>query len=81
MNETLRQRGEPGHAGRWRRGQCDSLRRRPRTLRGVPSGAGSPSAPPPDGRAVAPRPPMEVIFCCFSKWDKSVYEMLMQGVK
>ena len=36
----------------------------------------SPSAPP-DGRAVAPRPPMEIIFCCFSARDAAVYEKLL----
>ena len=38
--------------------------------------ARSPSAPP-DGRAVAPRPPMEIIFCCFSAHDAAVYEKLL----
>ena len=33
----------------------------------------------PNGRAVAPRPPMEVIFCCFSERDKSVYENLLSS--
>ena len=38
--------------------------------------ARSPSAPQ-DGRAVAPRPPMEIIFCCFSARDAAVYEKLL----
>ena len=38
--------------------------------------ARSPSAPQ-DGRAVAPRPPMEVIFCCFSARDAAAYEKLL----
>ena len=25
------------------------------------------------------RPPMDVIFCCFSKWDAAVYEALLGG--
>ena len=32
----------------------------------------------PNGRAVAPRPPMEVIFCCFSEQDAAVYERLLK---
>ncbi len=28
------------------------------------------------GRAVAPRPPMEIIFCCFSESDRRLYESL-----
>ena len=40
--------------------------------------ARSPSAPSQDGRAVAPRPPMEIIFCCFSVRDAVVYERLMK---
>ena len=39
--------------------------------------ARSPSAPSQDGRAVAPRPPMEIIFCCFSAHDAAVYEKLL----
>ena len=39
--------------------------------------ARSPSAPSQDGRAVAPRPPIEVIFCCFSARDAAVYEKLL----
>jgi len=39
--------------------------------------ARSPSAPGEDGRAVAPRPPIEVIFCCFSERDAAVYEQLL----
>ena len=36
----------------------------------------------PNGRARTPAAPqMEVIFCCFSEWDKRVYAMLLQGVK
>jgi len=31
-----------------------------------------------DGRAVASRPPMEVIFCCFSAHDAAVYELLLK---
>ncbi len=38
--------------------------------------ARSPSAPQ-DGRSVAPRPPMEIIFCCFSAHDAAVYEKLL----
>ena len=38
--------------------------------------ARSPSAPQ-DRGAVAPRPPMEVIFCCFSARDAAVYEKLL----
>ena len=38
--------------------------------------ARSPSAPQ-EGRAVAPRPPMKVIFCCFSAHDAAVYEKLL----
>ena len=38
--------------------------------------ARSPSAPQ-EGRAVAPRPPMEIIFCCFSARDAAVYEKLL----
>ena len=30
------------------------------------------------GRAVVPRPPMEIIFCCFSVRDAVVYERLMK---
>ena len=42
--------------------------------------ARTPAAPPPDGRAGAPRtPPIEVIFCCFSERDKSVYEDLLSS--
>ena len=33
---------------------------------------------PQDGRAVVPRPPMEVIFCCFSAHDAAVYELLLK---
>lgn len=33
---------------------------------------------PQDGRAVASRPPMEVIFCCFSAHDAAVYELLLK---
>ena len=33
---------------------------------------------PQNGRAVAPRPPMEIIFCCFSVRDAVVYERLMK---
>ena len=36
-----------------------------------------PSAPPQDGRVVAPRPLIEVIFCCFSARDAAVYEQLL----
>ena len=44
---------------------------------GCPSrGARSPSAPQ-DRGAVAPRPPIEVIFCCFSERDAAVYEQLL----
>ena len=32
----------------------------------------------PNGRAVALRPPMEVIFCCFSERDAAVYNSLVQ---
>ena len=41
-------------------------------------GARSPSAPGEDGRAVAPRPPIEVIFCCFSERDKNMYENVVR---
>ena len=41
--------------------------------------ARSPSAPGEDGRAVAPRPPIEVIFCCFSERDKTVYEIIVNN--
>ena len=39
-----------------------------------------PSAPPQDRGAVAPRPPIEVIFCCFSERDASVYKRLLNMV-
>ena len=39
--------------------------------------ARSPSAPQ-DRGAVAPRPPIEVIFCCFSERDAAVYERLLK---
>ena len=39
--------------------------------------AQSPSASPQDGRSGAPRPPMEVIICCFSAHDAAVYERLL----
>ena len=30
------------------------------------------------GAFLEPHPEMEVTFCCFSKWDKEVYERLAQ---
>ena len=39
----------------------------------------SPSAPGEDGRAVAPRQPIEVIFCCFSVRDAAVYEIIVNN--
>ena len=39
--------------------------------------ARSPSAPSQDGRAVAPRPPMEIIFCCFSEMDMNIYASIL----
>ena len=46
---------------------------------GCPSrGARTPAAPQAQDRgAVAPRPPIEVIFCCFSERDAAVYEQLL----
>ena len=41
------------------------------------SGRARTPAAPQDGRAVAPRPPMEIIFCCFSAHDAAVYEKLL----
>jgi len=42
------------------------------------SGRARTPAAPQNGRAVAPRPPMEIIFCCFSVRDAVVYERLMK---
>ena len=55
----------------------DFLAQRRRAAEGESGRARSPSAPSQDGRAAAPRPPMEVILCCFSESDKSVYENLL----
>ena len=47
---------------------------------GCPSrGARTPAAPQ-DRGAVAPRPPIEVIFCCFSARDAAVYKRLLNMV-
>ena len=43
----------------------------------VAEGEGRAPSRPQDSRAVAPRPEMEVIFCCFSAHDASVYEKLL----
>ena len=43
----------------------------------VAEGEGRAPSRPQDRRAVAPRPPMEVIFCCFSARDAAVYEKLL----
>ena len=43
----------------------------------VAEGEGRAPSRPQDGRAVAPRPPMEIIFCCFSARDAAVYEKLL----
>ena len=47
--------------------------------RGAESEPGSLAAPQ-DRGAVAPRPPIEVIFCCFSERDASVYKRLLNMV-
>ena len=44
----------------------------------VAEGKGRAPSRPQDGRAVASRPPMEVIFCCFSAHDAAVYELLLK---
>ena len=43
----------------------------------VAEGEGRAPSRPQDRRAVAPRPPMEVIFCCFSERDANVYRSLI----
>ena len=54
----------------------DFLAQRRRAAEGESGRARSSSAPSQDGREVAPRPPMEVIFCCFSESDRRLYESL-----
>lgn len=43
----------------------------------VAEGEGRAPSRPQDRRAVAPRPPMEIIFCCFSERDANVYRSLI----